>query len=69
MKRNRLNRRNSSLLTINRLLIHTIKLIAGTDLNYIEKLMLWTQVIKSISKFVWYRFHALIDFNLNEYSP
>ena len=70
---NRRNRRNAFLLLINWLLNRIIKLIAGTDLNGVEKWcflnLVKSQVIKSVFKFLWYRFHALIDLDLKECSP
>ena len=72
-KQNRLNKRNAWLWLINWLLNHIIKLIAGTDVYGVEKLVFFnlgkSQVIKFVFEFLCYRFHALIDFDLNECFP
>lgn len=49
---------------INWLLNRVIKLVAGSDLNDIEKisfLNLEKSVIKSVFKRLWHRFYALIN--------
>ena len=58
---------------INWLLNNVIKLVACSDLNDTEKISFFnlerSQVIKSVFKFFWYRFHTLIDLGLNECFP
>ena len=73
VKQNKLNRQNAWLVLINWLLNCIVKLIAGTNINDIEKLVFWTweshKLLNLFSSFFWYRLDALVDIDLNECSP